>query len=243
MADKETIKTLRDLIMQLAQEEQDEDPFVQMLAEGALNGTVENLARALETIQKRKGGMMADDGALTPEALDEMAVLASEFDASGDPLLMKQAALLDEILLTIGAPHGVVAAAKRAQDNEVAKIKNKNKTETVDLYKFVKEEHDKQNRVVEAVKAINDKVKEYRPLEAAMSTRSCPDHPGAQLGRIGENIYQCSMDKGVYDFQAGFTTMKGNKVPGGDVSTQTQALEEQPNEMMSFDSRESRLNS
>jgi hypothetical protein len=62
------------------------------------------------------------------------------------------------------------------------------------------------------------------------------------MARIGEATYQCSLDKQVYNYQGGFKTMKGSTVPGGDVSGQTQALNDRPQEHMSFDTRESKLN-
>ena len=97
-------------------------------------------------------------------------------------------------------------------------------------------------KVADSIKAIDNSIKEYRPLEAPLSTRTCPDHPGAQIARVGEDTYQCSLDKKVYNYKGGFTTMKGNVIPGGDVSAQTQALGDRAIEHMSFDTRESKLN-
>lgn len=182
----------------------------------------------------------SDDHTVTAEHLQNMVVLARELDKTGDPWLMKQAALLDEILLTIGANRAEVAAAKRSQDEEILRIKSLANKEN-DPYTSPKAAHDKFNQVAEAQKAI-DKVKDYRPMEANLSTRTCPDHPGAQMGRIGESTYQCSLDKGIYNYENGYTTMKGNRVPGGDISNQTQGLHDRPNEFTSFDTRESRLN-
>jgi hypothetical protein len=178
---------------------------------------------------------------LTPEKLQEIVLLANEFDKSGDPLLMKQAAVLDEILLTIGAQKAAVIAAKRSQDLEIARLKALAENKEKDPYTVSKEVHDKSNRVAEAQKEIN-KIKEYRPMESPLNTRTCPDHPGAQMARVAEHTYQCSLDKSIYNYETGYTTMKGNNIPGGSVSNQTQSLYDRPNEFTSFETRENKLN-
>lgn len=183
------------------------------------------------------------NGELDEEALEEMAAIATEFDKSGDPLLMKQASVLDQILLTIGAPKGAKDAFKLAEDKEIEKLREKYRAEALEKsYKESKVEHDKDNKVSDAAKAISDSIKEYRPLEASLSARTCPDHPGAQMQRVADYTYQCSLDKKVYNYQSGFTTMKGNKVPGTDIAAQTQSLGDRASEHMSFDTRESKLN-
>lgn len=220
--------------------------LAQEINDKALMAVAEALTRAHFEINKiaEVVGNLPTSSELTLENLEEMAILATEFDKSGDPLLQKQASVLDEILLTIGASKNQVAQAKKAQDLEVSKIKAKQaEKEEFDPYRRAKLEHDKQNRVEEAKKDIQNKVKEYRPNEAALQTRTCPDHPGAQMARTGENMFQCSLDKKVYNYQSGYTTMKGNRVPGGDVANQTQSLNNIPNEFTSFDNRESKLNS
>ena len=209
------------------------------VAASACNDMAEYLEKSADAISESE----APDGELTLNRLEEIAVLASEFDKSDDPLLKKQASVLDEILLTIGAPSNAYSNAKRAQDDEIDKIRNKIREKERDPYKFVKEEHDKQNDVEKIKSAIKNVVKQYRPQEAALSTRTCPDHPGAQIMRVGEDTYQCELDKGIYNYVAGFTTMKGNKVPGADVSGQTSSLFDRSNEVTSFDTRESKLNS
>lgn len=229
-----------------------EDPdevFLSSVAGGALKIVEQTLRSASKTVDdysKRGGDLGAiEDALVTPESLAEMAAIAAEFDKSGDPLLMKQAAVLDEILLTIGAQKAAAAAARRAQDEEIARLKalaaDKEDGGKKDPYTVAKKFHDKDNHVAEAQAAI-DKVKEYRPMEAPLNTRTCPDHPGAQMARIAEHTYQCSLDKGIYNYESGYTTMKGNKIPGGDVSNQTQALYDRPNEFTSFETRESKLN-
>ena len=41
---------------------------------------------------------------ITAEQLDELVAVASAFDESNDPLLKKQASVLDDLLLSIAAP-------------------------------------------------------------------------------------------------------------------------------------------
>lgn len=221
-----------DQILIIADKSQDLDLLNK--AAFAIVSSINEMEKFIDYIDRKDNGITADK-------LTEMAVLADAFDESGDPLLIRQASVIDEILLTIGASKETVAAAKRASDIELEKLRAQ-QPPGKDPYKIVKEEHDKDNGVEEARKLIADAVKEYRPLEAGLSTRTCVDHPGALMSRIGDNIYQCSLDKGIYNYQAGFTDMKGNKIPGGDVSNQTQSLHDRPNEQTSFDTRESRLN-
>lgn len=237
------IDALADLI-----EDQDES-FIASIARGCLQVTENALRSAVKTITEYNDGYLGsvEDSLVTPESLTEMAAIAAEFDKSGDPMLMKQAQVLDEILLTIGAQKEAVTAAKRAQDEEITRLKSlaaekeDSKKDTKDPYTVAKKFHDKDNHVAEGQAAI-DKVKEFRPMEAPLNTRTCPDHPGAQMARVAENTYQCSLDKGIYNYENGYTTMRGNKVPGGDVSNQTQALHDRPNEFTSFETRESKLN-
>lgn len=171
---------------------------------------------------------------ITPEKLEELAAVAAAFDESGDELLQKQANVLDEILLTLSAPKDYAFNFKKAEDYQLEELKKK-------YYKDTKVEQDKSNKVSEALDAIKKSpvYKEYRPMEAPLSTRTCPDHPGAQIARIGEQTWQCSLDHKVYNYDAGFTTLKGDKVPGGSVSEQTPKYHDEGHQM--FDTRDGRL--
>lgn len=241
MADQEMLNVLGKLITAIVKMADSDDPFVKVASECLLVDTVGHLASAIKQLQELK----PQPSQLTPERIAEMGALASEFEKTGDPVLMKQAELIDEILLTIGTPQGAFATAKQAQDIEVSRIKERNKRDddkSRNPYTMVKAELDKQNNVEETRKMIAEKVKDYRPMEAPLNTRSCPDHPGAQMSRVAEHVFQCALDKAIYNYETGYTTMKGNKVPGGDVANQTQALFDRPNEFTSFDTRESKLN-
>lgn len=180
---------------------------------------------------------------LTPESIDEMAEIAQAFYDSGDPLLIKQASVLDEILFTLGNSKSAVIAYKKAEEEELAKLREKARSAALEKsYVDVQKELDDQNKVAETGKAIKDQVKVYRSLEAPLSTRTCPDHPGAQMARIGDSTYQCSMDKKVYNWESGFETMKGSKVPGGGVQYQIPEFGTRDEGDTVFDTRESVTN-
>jgi hypothetical protein len=86
-------------------------------------------------------------------------------------------------------------------------------------------------------------VSTYQQTNAtALSTRHCPDHIGYDLGRIGENTYQCSLDGQVYNWEAGWTDYQGNKHPGGSVAGQTPDSTGYAIPHRIFDSRENSLN-
>lgn len=171
---------------------------------------------------------------LTPEALDHLNQIITAFDSSGDADLEKTASLMDELLLTIATPPSWVENYKEAQENRLDVLKDKYEETRKQLHEI--------NKVKESAKAIDKSpmFKEYRIMEHALSSRSCPDHAGAQMGRVGENMWQCALDKKVYNYTTGYTTEKGEKVPGGDVANQTPFQHAEPHTM--FDTRETRLN-
>jgi len=171
---------------------------------------------------------------MSAEALSEMAAVATAFDESGDELLQKQASVLDEILLTLGAQKGALEVSKKLEENRIVELKKK--------YQGIKEQHDEMNKISDSVKAIEKApiYKEYRILESPLNTRYCPDHPGAMIARVGEHQWQCMMDHKLYDFESGYTTLNGNKVPGGGVDKQTPVHQDQG--QMMFDTRQDKLN-
>ena len=170
---------------------------------------------------------------LTPESIEGLADLATALDSSGDPALQKQASVLDELLLSISAPPGAYKAAKAAEDYRIEELKKK--------YEEPRKELAKTNMITDAEKAIEKSkmAKEYKILEAPLSSRYCPDHPGVQIARVGEHVWQCEMDKKTYNYETGFDLINGSKVPGGDVSQQTQGLSVPTHAI--FDTREGRL--
>jgi len=175
----------------------------------------------------------AEESHITPESIESVANLAAALDSSGDPELQKQASVLDELLLSIAAPPNAVSQIKQLQDNRLVDLKRK--------YEEPGEELKKTNMIDRAEKAIDksDMTKRLTILEAPLSSRYCPDHPGVQIARVGEHMWQCEMDKKTYNFDSGFELINGTKVPGGDVAQQTQGLNAPYHAL--FDTREGRL--
>ena len=170
---------------------------------------------------------------ITPESIEETAALAAAFDGSDDPQLKKMASVLDELLLSIAAPPNAYAERKDLQEQRAITLRKK--------YQEPREELNKYNKKSEVEKAIDksDMTKEYRILEWPLSTRTCIEHPGAQLSRVGEGMFMCELDHKVYSYQSGYQLYNGDKVPGGDVSLQTQGLITPFHQI--FDSRSERL--
>lgn len=169
-----------------------------------------------------------EESHLTPESVEELASIASAFDQSGDEGLKKQASVIDELLLSVANLH-----KKREEAREESLSKD---------YVKPSEELARMNKVKDSKDAIDDSrmtYRDYRVLETPLSTRYCPDHPGVQTTRIGDYIWQCELDKKIYDFQTGFTLLNGRKVPGGDIQNQTP--KEQPYYSAMFDTRRGRL--
>lgn len=165
-----------------------------------------------------------------------IAEIAGELDKSKDPQLQKYASVLDEILITISAPKNALALMKAAEDAEIDKLREKyNKSNHVDAGKILQEGIGAK-AIADAVKK---QVKEYRPLEAPLDTRHCPDHPGVGVIRITDRVVQCSLDHKIYDYNGGFTTMKGNRVPGTSLERQTAGIGESTPGHIVFDTRES----
>lgn len=168
---------------------------------------------------------------ITPESIAETAALATALDESGDPQLQKMASVLDELLLTVAAPP--VAERRAAANDRAEELRKK--------YQGTYEKLREYNKIADVEKAIDksNMTKDYRILEAPLSTRYCPDHPGAQISRVGEHVWQCDLDKKTYNYETGFELNNGSKVPGGDVAEQTQGLDIPFHAI--FDTREGRL--
>jgi len=205
----------------------DEEKFAEVV------GTASEVLEKLNTVELPADVETTVSVMAGQEGMEEVAKLAGVFDMSDDQKLQKVASVMDELLLTIAADPAWAKNFKEAQKKQVDDIKRK--------YQDVKEALDKVIAVEDTKKKIDDSpyYEVKRPLEAPLSTRSCPDHPGALMQRIGEDAYQCSLDHKQYDFKNGFQTEKGTKVPGGSVSEQTKLNKEQGHTI--FDNREDRL--
>lgn len=175
----------------------------------------------------------AVDSSITSESINTLAEIATAFDESGDENLKKSASAIDELLLTIAAPPYWAEKFKAAQEKEIDVIKNKYQDPTKDLHENWK--------VSETLKAIEKSPysKEYRMMEHSLNTRTCPDHPGAQMARVGEATWQCDLDKKIFNYDQGYETLKGEHVPGGSVAAQTDLSGHNP--QSPFDTREVRL--
>jgi len=171
---------------------------------------------------------------ITSESIEETAALAAALDASNDPQLKKMASVLDELLLSIAAPPNAYAERKDLQEQRAITLQKK--------YQEPREELNKYNKKSEVEKAIDNSgmTKEYRILEAPLSTRTCIEHPGAQLSRVGEHMFMCELDHKVYNYENGYTLNSGVKVPGGSVALQTDGFLTPFHAL--FDDRDSRLN-
>lgn len=161
------------------------------------------------------------------EYLEHLSAVATEFDASGDEYLQKQAEILDHTLMVLAS-----------EDFQ------KYRSEAIhDAYTKCKVDKDKELNVDQLKKSYQENVKPAKISSAPLSVRTCPDHPGAQMMRVADGIFQCDMDKKVYNYHDGFKTLKGDVVPGGDVSLQTDMYKQLPDMHYSFDTRENKLNS
>lgn len=172
---------------------------------------------------------------IKPEDLEEMAAVAQAFDESGDELLQKQASVLDDLLISLGSPSNF----KKAEEEKIEKLRQKYKEMQGDAFKIYSDQ--KTVYKEEAAKAIDEKIKKSRPLETSLQTRYSPDMPGVSMLRITDGVYQCPVTHKVYDFNNGFVTMNGTKVPGTSTANQTK-LDYQSGDSMAFATRESILN-
>jgi hypothetical protein len=158
---------------------------------------------------------------LTSDDLDHLNFVIAALDTSDNADLKKTASVLDQILLTIAADPSIFENHKVDSHKRLESLKS--------IYDKSKKEIDKLNRVKESEEAIDKSkyYKEYVIQEAPLNTRYCPIHPGVPIYRVstsssgdGSSVWQCSLDKQVYDFSVGYETDRGEKVPGGSVQNQ-----------------------
>lgn len=178
--------------------------------------------------------MVKDDtqSSMTPEALDNLNSIITAFDRSGDDDLQKTASALDELLL-IATPPSWISSYKQAQQDRLDVLKKD--------YDDVHKQHEELRGAKEGAKAIEKSpfFKEVRIMDHALNTRTCPDHPGAQMARVGEAMWQCSLDKGIFNYTTGYTTERGEKVPGQYIGSQPHQFDVHPAAM--FDTRQDRI--
>lgn len=248
-------KILEDLAVKIGSDpdflkamENSQDRKVADLAYNAIVDTMKDLFIAADHVRNLEKENIIDTTGYEPKlidagGLDLIASLASTYDQSGDPELVKIASVLDELLYTVAVPKGSKDKIKLADEAEVNRLREKYRGEALETaYGQSKLESEKENKTDEAVKAIDDRVKSYKPLEHALSTRQSPDMPGIQMIRIGDNVWQCPVTKKIYNYNEGFTLLTGDKVPGGSVSNQTQQLGDQLEQHSNFSTRTEILN-
>ena len=189
-----------------------DDDCLQIVA----NSCVQAAALLKITAETVEGIEPPEESKITPEAIDDLAALATAFDDSGDPGLKKQASVIDELLLTIAAPSDAIVQRKDLMDQRITELKKKYEQPTKDLAET--------NKIADSEKLIeqSNMTKQIDIQQSPLSTRYCPEHAGVQIARVGEHVWQCELDKKIYDFETGFTLNNGTKVPGGDVANQTQ---------------------
>lgn len=177
-----------------------------------------------------------EESKITSESIESLAELASALDESGIEELQKQASVLDELLLTIAAPPNAYAEKLTANNDRLEELKKK--------YQDINKELSDKNKTADAAKIIEKSpaMKEYKLEDQPLQTRYCPIHYGAPMTRVGENEFQCSLDKKIFNYEVGYTLDDGTKVPGGSVQNQSNMILT-PTFHNIFDSREGRLNS
>lgn len=215
-----------------------ENETLMQAEEGSSEVCLDVVARALVqagTILKQAAEEIAAiepslETVITPEKLDEMAALATEFESSGDEMLIRQANLLDDILLTLGDSSGALMQAKKAESDRIEILKKR--------YRETYESQKEVDGIKEAEKAIAKApiMKEYH-RDHTLSARHCIEHPGVSLMKEGEN-WKCPLDGKSFNWEEGFKLENGNKVPPGSVQGQSQLGQDQS--FTPFNSEDSR---
>jgi hypothetical protein len=180
------------------------------------------------------------DDAKSENDLHDIIDIANALDDAG---MKKQADVLDDLLIALG--NSDVERFKKKNEDEIDKLKKKYRDARGDAFKAFGDQKpaDNEQRAFQeqAKKDIEAKVKKYRPLEAPLQTRVCQDHPGVQMTRIDDGVSQCPVDKKIYDYNNGFVTQNGGKVPGTSVKEQNK-LDYTSQDSMSFATRDGILN-
>jgi hypothetical protein len=193
------------------------------IASDALNETAEYVA-----------AREPEEAQFSAEKLEEIAATAAALDAEG---LCKEAAVLDDILLTIGAPKGFGFSFKKAEEDRISELKKKYQDNA-------KKVNETQNKVGDDLKTLKDSGVIDRPKhrDTTLSSRYCTSHPGVSLQRTGENQYRCPMDGAEINFELGYQTLSGTKIPPTSVANQSRVMEQGTNDVHTiFDTRSSRL--
>ena len=195
-------------LLKLAEELEDPDNKTLVSAEDEeLDKTAEMLVRAasyLRLAADEIGEIVPEPDTITHEKLDEMALAATILEQSDNPILQKQAAVIDDLLITLASPKNAFLFSQADHNDRISELKKK--------YQEGRErQHEMDGTGKEAVSAIEkspvykqyDDPKNLRPLQSILSQRTCIDHPGVPVSRTGENEVTCSMDHKIYNYSEG----------------------------------------
>jgi len=158
---------------------------------------------------------------VSSQSLEELAELASAFDLSGDPELQAEASAIDQVLLALAAPGEAVTKINLVYDKELEELRKTRRSREIEKkYSNPRKELQEMHGHRAIADAVDKNVRRYRSMEAPLSTRYSPDRPGVSLMRITDGVYQDPTTGKTYDYRAGYTTDKGNEIPGGSVDQQ-----------------------
>jgi len=193
---------------------------------------------AVFTSSLEKLAFAYEEPKVSSDSLEELAALASAFDLSGDPELQAEASVIDQVLLAIASPTNAVNKISLVYDKELEELRKERRVKDLnDKYSGPKEKLHEMHGFKQIADAV-DKVRRYRPLEAPLSTRYSPDRPGVSLVRITDRVYQDPTTGKIYDYASGYTTDKGNEIPGGGVDQQIPDINDHQSRSL-FTTRES----
>jgi hypothetical protein len=161
------------------------------------------------------------DEHIASELIEDLASIASAFDASEDEMLIKKASVLDELLFSVAADKTLLLQNKIAATQKLKDLRDKfrsSKKELSTRQKLRKMNHsDEMEKRVES-SGVLDADKRATPMRHALDARTCPDHAGTQLKHIDDGVWQCTLDEKIYNFKDGFTLYNGEKVSGGSIA-------------------------
>lgn len=212
-----------------------EDKFVSLGTDN--EDVIKSFASAIASLE-----IMSAENSDPKFDLDAIAALATAFDMSDDVELQKEAEVLDDFLLSIASPKSALAAINMVYDKEFQELRAEKITQDREYkYDGVRELLDEMHNKKSIADAVKEQVSIRRPLEEPLSTRHSPDHPGVQLLRVTDNVYQDPMTGKMYDYVNGYVTDKGAKIPGSSVENQNPDTNKNQSRSM-FTTREGLLN-
>ncbi len=180
-----------------------------------------------------------DEMEISPESFEELAATAAAYDyastfSKDGEWFAKEAAEIDELLYSYASLQEQKNSIKDKYVKKIDELRKRTHENPYDVLKAQKDLFDADDMA----KRVNEQVKDYRIMEHPLSNRYCPDHTGVPVKRLEDGIVQCTLDNKTYNYNEGFTTMKGEKVPGGDVAQNTKTMLENTNYQPNYSTRE-----